>query len=85
MQNKPVTDKRSQRDQSLDDQFFSRNGTFAFTETNLEEVLDYLEDMILLTGCSTCGSLHTRVITIENTRLLLCNNCGSAEELPAPS
>ena len=65
-----------------DDQFFSRNGTFAYSEQNLEAVLDYLEDMILLAGCSQCGSLNTRLVITDTSRLMICLNCGIAEELP---
>lgn len=68
-----------------DDQYFSREGTFAYTEQNLEAVLDYLDDMILMTGCSQCGSLSTRLVILDSTRLLLCLTCGSTEELPPPS
>ena len=85
MHNKHSIDNRLLDDQSLDDQFISRNGTFAFSEQSLEDVLDYLEDMILMTGCSTCGSLQTRMAIIDNTRLLICLNCGMAEELPPPN
>ncbi len=70
---------------SNDDQLFSRNGTFAYTEQNLEAVLDYLEDMILMTGCSQCSSLNTRLVITDTSRLLLCLNCGCAEELSPPS
>ncbi len=68
-----------------DEQYFSREGTFAYTDQNLEAVLDYLEDMILMTGCSQCGSLNTRLIIMDSSRLLLCQTCGNAEELPPPS
>ncbi|MBU1023775.1 hypothetical protein KKB99_05775 [bacterium] len=66
-------------------QIFSPKGTFAFTEHNLEEVLEFLEDMILMTGCPACNSLNTRLLILNTSRSLLCLDCGNNEPLPPPS
>jgi hypothetical protein len=66
---------------------FFREGKGAFTlpGKNAADIIDLLEDMILMTGCSDCGSLNTRVIITDQNRVLYCLNCGACEEIPPPS
>ena len=66
-------------------QIFSPKGTYAFTQQNLEEVLEFLEDMILMTGCPVCNSLNTRFMILNLSRSLICLDCGNSEALPPPS
>lgn len=60
-------------------------GTFALPSTDMEELLDFIEDMILMTGCPSCDSLNTRMIETDLGRILLCLDCGHQEMLPPPN
>jgi len=60
-------------------------GTFALPSTDIEELLDFIEDMILMTGCPSCDSLNTRMIETDLGRILLCLDCGHQEMLPPPN
>lgn len=68
-----------------DNPFINRNGTFTLGGQNLDEILEFLEDMIMLAGCSQCSSLNTRMITVDTSHVMLCLDCGSIEQLPKPN
>jgi hypothetical protein len=65
--------------------FNNRNGTFTVGDQNLEEMLEFLEDMIMLAGCPVCSSLNTRMIVMDTARVMLCLDCGTIEKLPKPN
>jgi len=64
---------------------YPMKGTFALPSTDIEELLDFIEDMILMTGCPSCDSLNTRMIETDLGRILLCLDCGHQEMLPPPN
>jgi len=64
---------------------YPMKGTFALPSTDMEELLDFIEDMILMTGCPSCDSLNTRMIETDLGRILLCLDCGHQEMLPPPN
>lgn len=68
-----------------DNPIINRNGTFTLGGQNLDEILEFLEDMIMLAGCSQCSSLNTRMIMMDTSRVMLCLDCGTIEQLPKPN
>ena len=73
------------RNEIKENPFIDRNGIYAFGHQNFEEMLEYFEDMVLLTGCPVCSSLNTKIITTDTGRIMLCLDCGITEQLPPPS
>jgi hypothetical protein len=66
-------------------QHYPYKGTFALPSSDLEELLDFIEDMIMMAGCPYCDSLNTKVIETDLGRILLCLDCGHQEMLPPPN
>lgn len=64
---------------------FDGRGVFATSGRDIDEMLDFIEDMILMTGCPECSSLNTRLIVEDDVRSVLCLDCGTCEELPPAS
>ena len=62
-----------------------RQGVFATPGKDMSDILDFLEDMILMTGCPECSSINTKIMTVDNARILICMDCGCNEELPPAS
>jgi len=72
-------------DQPKENPLFSSRGSFALPSSDLDDLLDFIEDMILMTGCPQCNSLGTRIIETDVGRILICLDCGHQELLPPPN
>lgn len=64
---------------------FPIKGTFALPSTDIEELLDFIEDMILMNGCPNCESLNTKIIETDIGNFMICLDCGYREILPPPN
>jgi hypothetical protein len=49
---------------------------------DINEFLEYVEDMSLLFGCSKCKSMEVREVQISGLKYLSCVECGHTEMSP---
>ncbi|MFH1676716.1 MAG: hypothetical protein ABIC40_06790 [bacterium] len=48
----------------------------------IEDFLDYLEDMISLVGCPYCQSFNVRILDFQGKKVQICTDCGRQHFLP---
>ena len=54
-------------------------------EERMEDLLDYLEDMMTLVGCPYCQSFSVKILDFAGQKIQLCSDCGRQHILPPPN
>ena len=48
----------------------------------MEDLLDYLEDMMTLVGCPYCQSFNVKILDFAGNKIQICSDCGREFILP---
>jgi hypothetical protein len=51
----------------------------------MEDLLDYLEDMMTLVGCPYCQSFNVKILDFAGQKIQVCSDCGRQHILPPPN
>ncbi|MCX6645819.1 MAG: hypothetical protein NTY09_05635 [bacterium] len=51
----------------------------------MEDLLDYLEDMMTLVGCPYCQSFNVKMLDFAGQKIQVCSDCGRQHILPPPN
>jgi hypothetical protein len=51
----------------------------------MEDLLDYLEDMMTLVGCPYCQSFNVKILDFAGQKIQICTDCGKQHILPPPN
>ena len=54
-------------------------------EERMEDLLDYLEDMMTLVGCPYCQSFNVKILDFAGQKIQVCSDCGRQHILPPPN
>jgi len=55
------------------------------SQERMEDLLDYLEDMMTLVGCPYCQSFNVKILDFAGNKIQVCSDCGRQQILPAPN
>jgi transposase-like protein len=51
-------------------------------QERMEDLLDYLEDMMTLVGCPYCQSFNVKILDFAGNKIQICSDCGREHILP---
>ncbi len=54
-------------------------------QERMEDLLDYLEDMMALVGCPYCQSFNVKILDFAGNKIQVCSDCGRQHILPPPN
>ncbi len=54
-------------------------------EERMEDLLEYLEDMMSLVGCPFCQSFNLKILDFAGKKIQVCSDCGRQHILPPPN
>jgi hypothetical protein len=55
------------------------------SQERMEDLLDYLEDMMALVGCPFCQSFNVKMYDFAGNKIQICSECGRQTILPPPN
>jgi len=55
------------------------------SKEHMEDLLDYLEDMMALVGCPYCQSFNVKILDFAGSKIQICSDCGRQHILPPPN
>jgi len=55
------------------------------SDERMEDLLDYLEDMMALVGCPYCQSFNVKILDFAGSKIQICSDCGRQTILPPPN
>jgi hypothetical protein len=54
-------------------------------DERMEDLLDYLEEMMSLVGCPYCQSFNVKILDFAGNKIQICSDCGRQHILPPPN
>jgi transposase-like protein len=55
------------------------------SDERMEDLLDYLEEMMSLVGCPYCQSFNVKILDFAGNKIQICSDCGRQHILPPPN